>query len=47
MKNKDFYEEEKSSIIDNMHLRKTGVNQVVLEEGEYGDCMYFVENGIF
>ncbi len=42
-----FDEEEKKLLIDSMTLELTEPEQVVIKEGDFGECMYFVEDGIF
>lgn len=44
---RDFDEQEQNFLIDSMIPERTESNQVIIREGEYGDCMYFVEEGFF
>ena len=34
-------------MINNMLPIRTDPGELVLKEGEYGDCMYFVEEGLY
>lgn len=43
----DFEEEDKQFLISSMVAVKTKPEEVVIREGDFGDCMYFVENGFF
>ena len=44
---KDFSAEEKEFLINNMLPYKSDAGQTIITEGEYGNCMYFVESGSF
>ena len=38
-------ENEKKIVVDAMEERKVSVNEVVIQEGDQGDCLYVVESG--
>jgi CRP-like cAMP-binding protein len=44
---RDFDEQEQTFLIDSMVPEHTDPNQKVISEGEFGDCMYFIEEGFF
>ena len=43
----DFEPEEKQFIINSMLPHKATANEIIIREGDYGDCMYFVESGVY
>lgn len=44
---RDFDQQEQNFLIDSMFQEKTQNNQVIITQGQYGDCMYFIEDGFF
>jgi hypothetical protein len=42
-----FDEEEKKLLIDSMTLELTDPEQIVIKEGDFGECMYFVDEGSY
>lgn len=44
---RDFEQEERQFLINSMLAVKTKPDEVVIREGEMGDCMFFVESGLF
>ena len=44
---RDFDEQQQTFLIESMVPEKTQLNQVIINEGEFGDCMYFIEDGFF
>lgn len=44
---KSFSESEMGVLIKMMVRRVTKTNELVFKEGEWGDCIYFVDEGVF
>ena len=44
---RDFQDEEQNILIDSLVEEHCYPNQTIIKEGQLGDCMYFVEEGLF